>query len=102
MGTPDFSVDHEALEECGRKLDRAGDDLESAGGRFSGPPDFSRDYFGDYGVPEAAGNFFTSWLDEWRLDVQALRELAEKVRLSAENYRSADDGLAGAAAWSPG
>lgn len=71
-------------------------------GRFSGPPDFSRDYFGDYGVPEAAGNFFTSWLDEWRLDVQALRELAEKVRLSAENYRSADDGLVSAAAWSPG
>ncbi|ROR44434.1 excreted virulence factor EspC (type VII ESX diderm) [Kitasatospora cineracea] len=97
MGTPDFSVDHEALGECGRKLDRAGDDLEAAGGRFRGPPDFDRDHFGDYGVPEAAGNFFTSWQDEWRLDVRALRELAEKVRRSAENYRSTDAEVAGAA-----
>ncbi|MFJ1756876.1 type VII secretion target [Kitasatospora sp. NPDC088134] len=102
MAAPDFDVDHEALEECAKRLDRAGEDLEAVAGRFREAPHFDRDYFGDYGVPEAAAGFFARWQDERRLDIEALRELAGKVRQSAANYRDTDAAVAAAVGGRPG
>ncbi|MFE1320854.1 WXG100 family type VII secretion target [Kitasatospora phosalacinea] len=88
-------MDHEALEECGRKLERAGDDLETAGGGLECLGEFTAARVGDYGVADAAGNFFASWRDERLLNVEALHELADKVRRSAANYRDTDHAVAG-------
>jgi len=94
LATPDFSVDYEALDGCARKLGTAGDDLEAAGSGLECLGDLPSAQVGDYGVHEAAGNFFGAWRDERVLNVQALRELADKVRQSAANYRATDEALA--------
>ncbi|MFF4345344.1 hypothetical protein ACFY00_36220 [Kitasatospora sp. NPDC001540] len=89
-------MDHEVLEECGRKLDRAGDDLAAAGGGLECLGEFTAARVGDYGVADAAAAFFAAWRDERLLDVEALHELADKVRRSAANYRDTDHAVAGA------
>ncbi|GAA2085332.1 hypothetical protein GCM10009759_05000 [Kitasatospora saccharophila] len=88
-------MDHEALEECGRKLGRAGDDLETAGSGLECLGVITAARVGDYGVADAADNFFGSWRDERLLNVEALYELADRVRQSAANYRDTDEAVAG-------
>ncbi len=71
-------------------LDRAATDLDSVRGQLGSPPDFTPDTYGEGGADQAAANFVTAWADEMRLDIDALHELADRIRQSASNYRVAD------------
>lgn len=85
-----FQADGDGMAAQASALSRAGADLEQAGSPLRRLPDGSENVFGGHGAGPAAENLRNSWARELDICVSALHELAEKVRISAQNYRTTD------------
>lgn len=90
-----FAVENEELDSAAKNLDQAADDLGAVKDRLSHPLRFMEFEYGEYGVAGAALSFVTSWQDEAQVDIDALRELAGKLRQTSSNYRSNEARTAG-------
>lgn len=92
-GRTDFEAIPESMEAQSRALTTAASELAAVPKSLQMLPCGSEDILGEGGAVAAYTNFLTKWTAEMGVQVDALREVARDVHVSAQNYDKLDRSL---------
>ena len=85
-----YTIKQEETDDSARELDKAARDLGAVLGRLPAPQCSSPAAFGGEEAAPAYDNFVEAWLKEGKVLQAALEEIADKLRVTTNNYRSAE------------
>ncbi|MFD7922366.1 WXG100 family type VII secretion target [Streptomyces sp. NPDC059740] len=91
MATADFDVRPDQLDDQAKDLDTAGEEVDSVKGGLPTPSRYPARVLGGAEVGAAFDAFADAWLTECTTLGGALHELADRLRASADNYRSTEN-----------